>query len=260
VKILPVAINASPEHLIMTSLMFDRPIDLGVTIPTTEAAIEGDWSIPLHPKGVIIVANGTGNSRLSRRNREVAQHLYDAGYATLLLDLITPLEDREDSLTGVFQTNIELLASRLIDAGHWVETSEARDLPLGFLTSGVASAAAVVAAVREPELVDALVFRGGRPDLGGIALHKLLTPSLFIVGGADHSVFELNRWALRRIRGEGRIAVIPTASHLFEEPGTLEQMCRLAVRWFDGHLRKTPVTLAIPRFETTWSLAESPAG
>lgn len=242
----------------MTTLTYDRPIDLGVTIPAPDAIIEGDWSIPLHAKGVVILANGTGNSRLSRRNRQVARHLYDAGYGTLLLDLLTLDEDREDSLTGVFQSNIPLLAERLLAAAQWVDESGAGDLPLGYLTSGVASAAAVIAAVREPELVDALVFRGGRPDLGGIALHKLNTPSLFIVGGADHSIFELNRWALRRIRGEGKIAVVPSASHLFEEPGTLEQMCRLAVRWFDGHLKRTPVRLAIPRFETTWSLAEAP--
>ena len=233
----------------MTSLMYDRPIDLGVNIPSEDATIEGDWSIPLHPKAVVLLANGTGNGRLNRRNREVAQHLYDVGYATLLVDLLTLDEGREDSLTGVFQTNIQLLASRLISAARWVQESECRDLPIGYLTSGVASAAAVVAAVREPELADALVFRGGRPDLGGIALHKLLTPSLFIVGGADHAVFELNRWAIRRIRGEGKIAVVPSASHLFEEPGTLDQMCRLAVRWFDSHLRRVPVSCSISRFD-----------
>ena len=243
----------------MTSLMYDRPIDLGITIPTPDGAIEGDWSIPLHPKGVVILANGTGNGRLSRRNREVALHLYDAGYATLLVDLLTLDEDREDCLTGAFQGNIELLASRLIAASEWVSESEARELPVGYLTSGVASGAAVVAAVREPELVDALVFRGGRPDLGGISLHKLLQPSLFIVGGADHAVFELNRWALRRIRGEGKIALVSGASHLFEEPGALEQVCRFAVRWFDGHLRRTPAAFTISPFNGAWSGPEVPA-
>lgn len=238
----------------MTSLMFDRPIDLAVMIPTSESVIEGDWSVPLHPKGVVILANGTGNSRFNRRNREAAQHLYDSGYATLLLDLLTPGEEREDILTGVFQSNIDLMASRLIAAAHWVKQSEGGGLPLGYMTSGVASGAAVVASVREPELVDALVFRGGRPDLGGISLHKLLTPSLFIVGGADHTVFELNRWALRRIRGEGKIAIVPGASHLFEETGALEQMCTLAIRWFDGHLTRGPLRFSIARFETTsWS-------
>ena len=235
----------------MTSLMFDRPIDLGVRIPAPEAMIEGDWSVPLHPKGAVILANGTGNSRLNRRNRQAALHLYDSGYATLLLDLLTPAEDREDILTGAFQRNIDLLASRLIAAAEWVERSEVQGLPLGYMTSGVASAAAVVASVREPQLVDALVFRSGRPDLGGISLHKLLTPSLFIVGGADHSVFELNRWALRRIRGQGKIAIIPGASHLFEEPGALEQMCSLAVRWFDEHLTRTRLRFSIAAFETS---------
>lgn len=240
----------------MTPLMYDRPIDLGVRILSLEAEIEGDWSIPLHPKGVVILASGTGNGRLNRRNREVARHLYDAGYATLLVDLLTWDEDREDCLTGAFQRNVELLASRLVAASEWVRESEVNSLPVGYLTSGVASAAAVIAAVRKPEIVDALVFRGGRPDLGGIAVHKLITPSLFIVGSADHGVFELNRWALRRMRGEGKIALIPGASHLFEEPAALEQMCRLAVRWFDGHLRKTPVVFSISRIETSWSAPE----
>jgi putative phosphoribosyl transferase len=237
----------------MTSLTFDRPIDLGVVIPASDATIEGDWSVPLHPKGVVILANGTGNGRFNRRNREASQHLYDSGYATLLLDLLTPDEEREDILTGVFQTNIDLLASRLLAASRWVERSDLHDLPLGFMTSGVASAGAVVAAVREPDTVDALVFRGGRPDLGGISLHKLNTPSLFIVGGADHSVFELNRWALRRIRGEGKIAIVAGASHLFEEPGTLEQMCNLAVRWFDNHLTKRRLRFSISAFERSWA-------
>ena len=237
----------------MTSLMFDRPIDLGVRIPAADAMIEGDWSVPLHPKGVVILANGTGNGRFNRRNREAAQHLYDSGYATLLLDLLTADEEREDILTGVFQSNIDLLASRLIAAAQWVERSDVHGLPLGYMTSGVASAGAVVAAVREPDMVDALVFRGGRPDLGGISLHKLVTPSLFIVGGADHTVFELNRWALRRIRGEGKIAIVAGASHLFEEPGTLEQMCKLAVRWFDNHLTKTRLRFSLARFESSWS-------
>ena len=244
----------------MTPLMYDRPIDFGVKILSPDAEIEGDWSIPLHPKGVVILASGTGNGRLNRRNREVAHHLYDAGYATLLVDLLTWDEDREDCLTGVFQKNVELLASRLIAATEWVSRSEVNELPVGYLTSGVASAAAVIAAVRKPELVDALVFRGGRPDLGGIELHKLMTPSLFIVGSADHGVFELNRWALRRMKGEGKIALVPGASHLFEEPEALEQMCRLAVRWFDGHLRKTPARFSVSSIGAAWSAPEcSPA-
>lgn len=237
----------------MTRLLFDRPIDVGVMIPAGDAMIEGDWSVPPHPRGVVILANGTGNGRFNRRNRQAAQYLYDSGYATLLLDLLTADEEREDILTGVFQSNMELLSSRLIAAAHWVERSGIQGFSLGYMTSGVASAGAVIATVREPDMVDALVFRGGRPDLGGISLHKLITPSLFIVGGADHSVFELNRWALRRVRGEGKIAIVPGASHLFEEPGALEEMCNLAVRWFDKHLTQTRPRFSIASFETSWA-------
>lgn len=224
----------------MTLMELDRPIDLGVTIADAEVGIEADWSVPLHAKGAIIIANGTGNARLSRHNREIGRSIYDAGYATLLLDLLTLEEEREDTLTGSFQLNIDLLAARLTAAGRWVTESGIPDLPLGYLCSGVASAAAVVAAVREPGAVSAIVSRGGRPDLAGIELHKLATPTLLIVGSSDGRVFELNRWALRRFKGEGRIAVVPGASHLFEEPGTSNRMCSLAVQWFDRHMSSGP--------------------
>lgn len=240
----------------MTSLMLERPIDLGVSIPAPDAEIEADWSVPLHPRGAVIISNGTGNGRLSRRNREVAQTLYDAGYATLLVDLLTLDEDRENSLTGALELDLELLTSRLISAAHWVACSEAAGLPVGFLTSGVASAAAVIAAVREPGLVDAFVSRSGRPDLAGIALHRLVTPTLFITGSADARVFELNRWALRRIRGEGKIAVIPGASHLFEEQGTLKQMTRLALRWFELHMKERVLPFSLPQVFDSWTARE----
>lgn len=236
----------------MPSLMLERPIDLGVTIIAPDAEIEADWSVPLDPKGAIIIASSTGSARLSRRSRETARNVYDAGYATLLVDLLTLDEDREDALTGAIKLDVELLASRIIAATRWVIESEWGDLPRGFLTSGIASAAAVVAAVREPDLVDAIVSRGGRPDLAGIALHKLLTPTLLITGSLDAQVFELNRWALRRILGEGKIAVIPGASHLFEELGALEQMSKLAIRWFDSHLQQESASFSWSRVSFSW--------
>jgi putative phosphoribosyl transferase len=236
----------------MTAVMQDRPIDLGVTISTTDAEIEADWSIPLHPKGAVILANGTGNSRFHRHNREVARALYDAGYATLLVDLLTHDEEIEDTLTGVFQTDVKLQTERLAAAADWVK-SEIGNLPVGILASGVASGAAIVVAVREKGLISAIVSRGGRPDLAAIDLHRLNTPTLLITGSRDSRIFELNRWALRRMKGEGRIAVVPGASHLFEEPGTLDEMCSLAIRWFDEHMH--PVSFSVPyhRFSQSWA-------
>ena len=235
----------------MTAVMQDRPIDLGVTISTTDAEIEADWSIPLHPKGAVILANGTGNSRFHRHNREVARALYDAGYATLLVDLLTRDEEIEDTLTGVFQTDVKLQIERLAAAADWAK-SEIGNLPVGILASGVASGAAIVVAVREKGLISAIVSRGGRPDLAAIDLHRLNTPTLLITGSRDSRIFELNRWALRRMKGEGKIAVIPGASHLFEEPGTLDEMCSLAIRWFDEHMHPVSFSVPYPRFSHSW--------
>ncbi|HEX6576618.1 MAG TPA: dienelactone hydrolase family protein [Gemmatimonadaceae bacterium] len=236
----------------MTAVMHDRPIDLGVFITTPETDIEADWSVPLHPKGAIVLANGTGNSRFHRHNREVARALYDAGYATLLVDLLTPDEEREDTLTGVFQTDIRLQTERLAAAASWAR-EEIGDLPLGVLASGIASGAAIVVAVRERGLITAIVSRGGRPDLAAIDLHRLTTPTLLIAGSSDTRIFELNRWALRRMKGEGRIAVVPGASHLFEEPGTLNEMCSLAIRWFDEHMYPIPFTMSRLTFSQPWT-------
>ena len=237
----------------MTAIAHERPIDLGVKISTRDAVIAGDWSVPLHPKGAIILANGTGNSRLGRRNRNLARGMYDAGFATLLLDLLTFEEEKEDLLTGVFQLDVPLFVERLISASHWIRNSEVGDLPLGYLVSGIASGAALVASVREPGLVQAIVSRGGRPDLAGIELHRVLTPTLLITGSHDTRVYEMNRWALRRMNGEKRIAVVSGASHLFEEPGTMEEVCRLAVRWFESHMRMRIETRST--FEMSWEPA-----
>lgn len=238
----------------MSTALYDRPIDLGVTISTADATIEGDWSVPLHPKAAIILANGTGNSRLGKRNRSVAQSMYDAGYATLLLDLLTPDEEKEDLLTGAFQLDVPLFVERLIAAAHWVRDTEVGDLPLGFLVSGIASGAALIASAREPDLAMAIVSRGGRPDLAGIELHRVLTPTLLITGSADTRTYEMNRWALRRLNGEKRLAVVSGASHLFEETGAMEEVCRLAIRWFETHIHPRAFTRSV------FSLSWEPAG
>ena len=236
----------------MTAVMLDSPIALEIAIETPEAVIKGDWAVPLQPKGSIILANGTGTNRRSEHNREVATRMYNAGFATLLLDVLSEDEEREDALTGTFQLDAKLQATRLLAAAQWVKKSSIGDLPIGFLASGVASAGAVVAAVREPQLIDAIVSRGGRPDLAAIDLHRLVTPTLLITGSKDARIFELNRWALRRMKGEGRIAVVPGASHLFEEPGALDEMCSLAIRWFYNRLHKTSLTLSRTRFNLSW--------
>jgi dienelactone hydrolase len=229
----------------MTTIAHDRPIDLTVSIRVPGAEIEGDWSVPPHPRGTIILANGTGNSRLGRRNRDVAHRLYDASFATFLLDLLTPEEEIENDLTGVFQLEIGLLTERLLAAMRWVrDGSEAGHLPLGILASGAASAAALKAAARESELVEAIVSRGGRPDLAGIDLHRVLAPTLLIVGSTDTRAYELNRWALFRLNGEKHLVVIPGASHLFEETGALDAICRVAIGWFETHMRSPKRTRA----------------
>lgn len=221
----------------MTTIAHERPIDLAVSIQVPGTEIEGDWSVPLRPRGTIILAGGTGTSRLGRRNREVAHRLYDASFATLLLDLLTFEEEEENALTGAFQLEIGLLTERLLAAMHWVsDESEVGHLPLGILASGTASAAAVCAAARESELVKAIVSRGGRPDLAGIDLHRVLTPTLLIVGSADTRIYELNRWALRRLNGEKHLVVISGESQLFEEADALDTMCRLAIGWFESYM------------------------
>ena len=238
----------------MTAALYDRPIDQGVEILVDGATIEGDWSVPMHPKGTIILVNGTGNSRLTRHNREVARYLYDARFATLLLELLTRDEEVENELTGAFHLAIPLFTERLLAASHWVKDGETGHLPLGYLAGGVASAAAVVASVREPGLVRAIASRGGRPDLAGIDLHKTCAPILLIVGSADHRLFELNRWALRRLNGEAKIAMVPGATPSFEEGDAQETMCRLAARWFESHMpSRAPFSVTQSMFSTAWA-------
>lgn len=239
----------------MTAMMLDSPMELEVPITAPEAILHGDWSVPLDPKGAIVLVNGTGTNRKSDRNRAIAHRIYDAGFATLLLDLLSEEEEREDALTGAFQLDVKLQAARVIAAAQWIRRSDIGDRPIGILASGVASAAAVVAAVREPDLIDAIVSRGGRPDLAAIDLHRLMTPTLLITGSRDARTFELNRWALRRMQGEGRIAVVPGASHLFEEPGAMEEMCSLALHWFFVRMPKAPLTLSDSRLDFGWRLS-----
>ncbi len=188
---------------------------------------------PLPARGLILFAHGSGSSRLSPRNNAVAAALREADLATLLFDLLSTAEEADR--TNVF--DIDLLAQRLLDATEWVwKSPEIRALPIGYFGASTGAAAALVAATRLDGRIAAVVSRGGRPDLAGGALANVKAPTLLIVGGRDTEVLALNRAALRRLHCQAAIEVVPGATHLFEEPGALEQVVELSRRWFVDHL------------------------
>ncbi|MGE5566599.1 MAG: dienelactone hydrolase family protein [Parcubacteria group bacterium] len=198
-----------------------------VTIPPL--GLNGDLTVPANARGLVIFAHGSGSSRFSPRNREVAEALVDAGLATLLMDLLS--DDEAADRANVF--DIPLLAARLADAVEWASTQERlRGLAVGLFGASTGAAAALLAAAAAPERVSAVVSRGGRPDLASPRLGKVRAPTLLIVGGDDEPVLGWNREALAELGGEGRLEVIPGATHLFEEPGALERVTALARAWF----------------------------
>jgi dienelactone hydrolase len=221
----------------MTTISYGRPIDRAVRIEVDGVSIEADWTVPIDARGVVIFAQGSGSSRFSRRNRIIARELYDQNLATLLLDLLTLDEEREDALTAALRFDVNFLAQRLIGATRWVMDEEvAAGQAVGYFGTGTGAGAALLAAAFRPNLVDAIVSRGGRPDLAGIHLNKVKAPTLLIVGDADPGTLALNRWAYWRMDCERHLEIIPRASHLFEEHGALETVTSLAVDWFDRHL------------------------
>ena len=200
-------------------------------------AIEGDLHLPPDPRGLVIFAHGSGSSRHSPRNRMVATRLNEAGFATLLFDLLTPAEEAVDERTRHLRFDIGLLAERLLAAEEAAgEGSDAPGLPVGTFGASTGAAAALVAAAERPDAVRAVVSRGGRPDLAGDSLPLVRAPTLLIVGGDDHEVIRMNRSASDRMTCEREIAIVPGATHLFEEPGTLEEVARLAAGWFERYL------------------------
>ena len=209
-----------------------------VRIPAGPAALSGSLVIPAAAHGIVLFAHGSGSSRHSPRNVFVARELQRAGVATLLFDLLTRSEEDRDLRTREHRFDIELLAQRLTDATRWVGTQDdLRDLRLGYFGASTGSAAALVAAAALGDRIGAVVSRGGRPDLAGEAnLARVEAATLLIVGGHDDVVIELNERAFAQLRCEKDFAVVPGASHLFEEPGTLEQVAALASRWFRVHL------------------------
>jgi putative phosphoribosyl transferase len=203
-----------------------------VRIAVGGAMLEGDLARPPASSGIVLFAHGSGSSRHSPRNRQVADHLQRAGLGTLLMDLLTPDEEEFDLHSRELRFDIGLLARRLVGAVDWSTARFGADLHLGLFGASTGAAAALVAAAERPDRVAAVVSRGGRPDLAGAALGQVRAPTLLVVGTLDPQVLELNRSALGRLGSEASLEVVLGASHLFEEPGALERVAELAAGWF----------------------------
>lgn len=208
-----------------------------VHVSVDSVVVEGDLVIPKGAEGVVLFAHGTGSSRHSPRNNFVAGELRDGGLATLLIDLLTEGEKELDRRTRRIRFDVGGLAGRVVEALDWlVRQPETENLSIGMFGSSTGAAAGVIAATERPDVVQAVVSRGGRVDMAQGVLDQLRAPTLFIVGGKDLQVLDLNRQAFAQLVTERRLEVIPGAGHLFEEPGALEEVARLAREWFERHL------------------------
>jgi putative phosphoribosyl transferase len=201
-----------------------------------DVGIQGDLTIPDGATGIVLFAHGSGSSRHSPRNQFVAATLNEAGIGTLLMDLLTPEEETYDRATAELRFDIALLARRVILALDWLSSGPGQGLGIGLFGASTGAAAALVTAAERPDDVAAVVSRGGRPDLAGTALEEVRAPTLLIVGGLDELVLELNKQALELIAAEQELVVVPGATHLFPEPGALEEVARLAAEWFSRYL------------------------
>lgn len=214
-----------------------RDIERPVKLTTGEINLEGTIYLPEEACGLVIFAHGSGSNRLSPRNTFVSNVLQHAGLGTLLIDLLTLDEDEEDRITGEYRFDISLLAARLEFATEWVrQLPNCRGLKLGYFGASTGAAAALVAAAKLNDEIDAVVSRGGRPDLASRSIPLVQAPTLLVVGGKDTAVLDLNRWALEHLNCIKQIEIIPGATHLFEEPGTLEGVAGLARHWFERYL------------------------
>jgi pimeloyl-ACP methyl ester carboxylesterase len=209
-----------------------------VQVQSGDVTLEGNLIIPDGAPGLVLFAHGSGSSRFSPRNRAVAQTLRDqAGMGTLLFDLLTSEEDEIDRRTRELRFDIPMLADRLVGATDWVrEQEETRDLKLGYFGSSTGAAAALIGATRRPEEISAVVSRGGRADLAGDALPEVEPPTLLIVGGRDTPVIRMNDEAMSQMQTNVELEIVEGATHLFEEPGALEEVARLAAEWFREYL------------------------
>jgi dienelactone hydrolase len=218
-----------------------------VQIRAGAALIEGDLIVPEPAHGLVVFAHGSGSSRFSQRNRFVADTLVSGGFATLLLDLLTRQEDVVDQRTREFRFDIERLGHRVVAAIDWVSGVPALSpLPIACFGASTGAAAALIAAAERFEFVRAVISRGGRPDLAGEALPRVLAPTLLIVGGDDTEVIQLNQAAMRQMQAPAQLVIVPGATHLFEEPGALEQVCQLALDWCRKYLPVSPAKRLAP--------------
>jgi len=216
-------------------------LEIQARIPAGDAVLDGDLMIPSGAGGMVLFAHGSGSSRHSPRNRSVARVILEAGLGALLFDLLTREEESVDVFTRRLRFDIELLTARLIEATNWVAGQGlTQNLPIGYFGSSTGAAAALMAAASLGERIGAVVSRGGRPDLAGDAASLVTAPTLLIVGGHDETVIELNQEAYARLRCEKELRIVPGATHLFEEPGALEQVANLAAQWFKNHLQTLP--------------------
>ncbi|MDO8719754.1 MAG: dienelactone hydrolase family protein [Polaromonas sp.] len=215
------------------------PLAREVRLACGDASLYGDLVLPADFCGLVLFAHRSGSGRHSARNRQVAQKLQQAGVGTLLFDLLTAQEEQVDMHTREHRFDISLLTRRMQDATLWVLAQEDfKQVPIGYFGASTGSAAALIAAARLGDRISAVVSRGGRPDLAGpVALAAVTAPTLLIVGGDDHGVIELNEQAFEHLQCERRLAIVPGATHLFEERGTLEQVAELAADWFVAHLQ-----------------------
>lgn len=219
----------------MSSNMHEKQVHVKIG----KIILEGNLAIPKASEGIVLFAHGSGSSRHSPRNQYVARVLQKAGLSTLLIDLLTIDEERVDDYTAHLRFDIALLAQRLAGATDWlINNQETQHLNIGYFGASTGAAAALAAATKHPDVVNAIVSRGGRPDLAGSSLPDVKAPTLLIVGGDDTTVIELNEQAREQMRTECKIVIVPGASHLFEEPGKLEEVARLATDWFLRHLTK----------------------
>jgi putative phosphoribosyl transferase len=209
-----------------------RPTATAVRVPIGDRWLEGDLGMPRQPRGIVVFAHGSGSSRHSGRNQHVARVLERRGLATLLIDLLTPDEDVIDEQSGEFRFDIEMLAGRLTAIVDWLRrrTDTAR-LPIALFGASTGGGAALMAAAGRDDIA-AVVSRGGRPDLAGAVLPRVVSPTLLIVGGRDTAVIQMNRNAMRQMRAEVVLEIVPGATHLFEEPGALDRVAELAGDWF----------------------------
>ncbi len=213
-----------------------------VRIETPGATLHADIAAPAGASGIVLFAHGSGSNRHSPRNRQVAEALHEGGFATLLMDLLTEEEEHQDARTQRHRFDIDLLVRRLAHAVDWIAGLPADAASrIGLFGASTGAAAALICAAERPARVHAVVSRGGRPDLAGPALRRVTAPTLLIVGGDDAPVIELNRQALAELTAAKRMEIVAGATHLFEEPGALEQVARLASSWFLKYLRQASV-------------------